>query len=117
LYSFAAAGAVFTLVPGLNQTPFVLAHFDHQARRMRVDLYRVSDDKNMGQAMNLEYLARSATAGGFFAFAWDGKITKGNDTSDAEDGVYRFSLTLTKALGDSSTAETWTSPNFEIDRP
>ena len=104
-------------MPGLNETPFVLAHFDHQARRIRVDLFRVSDGKNMGQAMNLEYLPRSATATGFFAFAWDGKITKGNTTSDAPDDVYYFSLTLTKALGDASTAETWTSPNFEIDRP
>ena len=56
--SFDVPGGVeeYTLVPGLNETPFVLAHFDHQARRMRVDLYRVSDGKNVGQAMNLEYL-------------------------------------------------------------
>ena len=84
---------------------------------MRVDLFRVSDDKNMGQAMNLEYLPRGAMATGFFAFPWFGDITKGNSTSPAPDDVYYFKLTLTKALGDASTAETWTSPNFEIDRP
>ena len=78
LYSFAAAGAVFTLVPGLNQTPFVLAHLDHQARRLRVEVFRVSDDRNMGQAMNLEHLARSSTAAAFFALPWDGNVTKGN---------------------------------------
>jgi minor extracellular serine protease Vpr len=117
--SFAVPGGVeeYSLATGLNETPFVLAHLDHQARRMRVDLFRVSDDKNMGQAMNLEYLPRSATATGFFAFPWFGDITKGNSTSPAPDDVYYFRLTLTKALGDASTAETWTSPNFEIDRP
>ena len=117
--SFDVPGGVeeYSLATGLNETPFVLAHLDHQARRMRVDLFRVSDDKNIGQAMNLEYLPRSATATGFFAFPWFGDITKGNSTSPAPDGVYYFKLTLTKALGDASTVETWTSPNFEIDRP
>jgi minor extracellular serine protease Vpr len=107
----------YTLVPGLNETPFVLAHLDHQARRMRADLFRVSDAKSMGQAMNLEYLARSGTATGFFAFPWDGNVTKGNSTSAAPDDIYYLKVTLTKALGDSSNAESWTSPTFEIDRP
>ena len=97
--------------------PHVLVHMDHQARRLRVDLIRVSDAKNMGRGINLEYLARNSTAGGFFALPWDGNVTKGNDTSAAPDGDYYFQLTLTKALGDASTAETWTSPNFTVDRP
>ena len=116
-YSVPGGVEEYTLVTGLNETPFVLAHFDHQARRMRVDVYRASDDKNMGQAMNEQYLPRNTTAGGFFAFPWFGEVTKGNKTSAAPDDVYYFKLTLTKALGDSSTAETWTSPHFEIDRP
>jgi minor extracellular serine protease Vpr len=107
----------YTLVTGLNETPFILAHFDHQARRMRVDVFRVSDGTNMGRAFNEEYLARNSTATSFTPFAWDGMVTKGKSTSAAPDDVYYFKLTLTKALGDSSTEETWTSPNFELDRP
>jgi minor extracellular serine protease Vpr len=117
VYDPAGALEEYTLVPGLGETPFILAHLNHQARRMRVDLIRVSDSKNMGQAMNEQYLPRDRTATLFSAFPWDGKVTKGNSTSDAPDDVYYFKLTLTRALGDASTAETWTSPNFEIDRP
>jgi minor extracellular serine protease Vpr len=110
------ASAVFTMADTFN-VPHVLVHMDHQARRLRVDLIRVSDAKNMGRAIFDEYLARNSTATGFFALPWDGNVTKGNSTSAAADGTYRFELTLTKALGDASTAETWTSPNFTVDRP
>jgi minor extracellular serine protease Vpr len=115
------ASSVFTMQSSeetdTSSYPYILAHFDHQARRLRVDVFRVSDDKNMGQAINLEYRPRNSTATNFFAFPWDGNVTKGNNTDSAPDDVYYFKLTLTKALGDSSTQETWTSPNFTVDRP
>ena len=110
------ASDVFTMANTFN-VPHVLIHMDHQARSLRVDLIRVSDAKNMGRAIVDEYMPRNSTATGFFALPWDGNVTKGKNTSAAADGTYRFELALTKALGDASTAETWTSPNFTVDRP
>ena len=58
----------------------------------------------------------------FFAFPWDGNAKKGQGSSNGNagpvaDGTYYMKFTLIKALGTKEQAETWTSPNFVIDRP
>ena len=72
--------------------------------------------------LNLDYLARNNAANTFFAFMWDGNTKKGQGNSlgnagPVTDGTYYAELTLTKALGAKQQTETWTSPNFVIDRP
>ena len=121
VYGVPTAGDPFTFAAGLGETPMFLAHFDHQARSLTAEVYR-ADGKWMGTAFTSTYLARNQTASGFFAFAWDGNAKKGNGNSfgnagPVADGTYYVRLDLIKALGGKSDAETWTSPNFTIDRP
>ena len=123
-YSVPAGLEEYTLAAGLGETPFILAHFDHQARKFVADVYRASDDKWMGVGIMDEYLPRNsaaegvlATAEGFFPFAWSGEVAKGNNVQPAADGIYYFKVTVTKPLGNPTNTETWTSPDFEIDRP
>ena len=116
------AGDPFTFATGLNETPMFLAHLDHQARSLDVDIYEASNDKWVGTGISLDYLSRNSTATGFFAFAWDGEAKKGQGNSNGNagpvaDGTYYAVITLIKALGTKQEAETWTSPDFIIDRP
>jgi minor extracellular serine protease Vpr len=112
----------FTFAPGLGETPFFKMVLNHQARNITVDIYKASNDKWVGTGLSLDYLARSGTPTAFFAFMWDGKTKKGQGQSlgnagPVADGTYYAKLTLTKALGTKQQVETWTSPNFVIDRP
>lgn len=121
--SYAAAGSdPFTFVPGLAETPIFKTHLDHQARSLTVDVYQASNNKWIGTGLVADYLPRNSSATGFFAFAWDGKTKKGQGNSfgnagPVPDGTYYVKLTLIKALGTKQQAESWTSPNFIIDRP
>jgi hypothetical protein len=71
-----------------------------------------------------EYVGRSLTATGFFAFAWDGTRAHSNGNNSLRkfvpDGSYVVTLRVLKALGDPSNPahwETWASPVVTIDRP
>ena len=112
----------FTFATGLNETPMFLVHLDHQARSLDVDIFAVKNGRRVGNAISLDYLSRNSTATGFFAFAWDGNAKRGHGQSLGEpgpvaDGTYYAKLTVRKALGTPKQVETWTSPNFVIDRP
>ena len=121
--TYAAAGNdPFTFVPGLNETPLFKLHLDHPARNITVDIYKASNDKWIGTGLDLDFLARNSTPSAFFAFLWDGNTKKGQGKSlgnagAVPDGTYYAKLSLTKALGTQQQLETWTSPNFVIDRP
>jgi minor extracellular serine protease Vpr len=110
-------GRTYTLANGDN--PIVLAHFDHQSRRVVLNVY---DDQNkrVGHFVKEQYFGRSATPTGFFAFEWDGTLQKGSHEFSVEDGVYTIRAEVLKALGDPNNAahtELWTSPPVTIDRP
>ena len=112
----------FTFAPGLGETPFFKMVLNHQARNITVDIYQASNDKWVGTGLNLDFLARSSSPTTFFAFMWDGSTKKGQGQSlgnsgPVADGTYYAKLTLTKALGTQQQVETWTSPDFVIDRP
>ncbi len=113
---------VFSFTSPFN-VPHFLFHFDHQARSLTGDVYRVSDNKWMGAGMTMEFLSRNTGASSSFAFPWDGKAKKveGGPSLDnagpVADGTYYMKFELVKALGSKLQAETWTSPNFVIDRP
>jgi subtilisin family serine protease len=130
-----AAGTTFTNQPGGatytmagNDIPFFLVHLDHQSRRYEFAIYNANNGKAVHPVFNRfdedEFVGRNSTAGGFFAFEWDGTRAHSNGNKDLRktvpDGSYRIVLRVLKALGDPNNPahwETWTSPVVTIDRP
>jgi minor extracellular serine protease Vpr len=122
-----AAGAVFTM-QGTN-VPYVLAHFAHQVRTVRIELYNASTNALVGLAATDAYrernsrrtgLTNASTSDVYMPFALDGTVKKGNGRATVADGSYYAVLSVQKALGDSANPahwETWTSAPFTIDRP
>ena len=123
-----ADGATYTFVNG--DVPYFLAHLRHQSRKLEftvVDAATGHELSGKGQNPNAiieNYLPRNATAGGFFAWEWDGKLSKnvkGTKTrNDVPNGTYKVVMKVLKALGDPANpahTETWTSPSFTIARP
>jgi subtilisin family serine protease len=119
-YAKQAAGTTFTLQNG--DIPYVLLHFDHQVRRLRIEVRDVATGQLVrGEVFEDEYLPRNSTAIGFFAYAFGGTTTEGKRRENVvPDGQYVLVVTVDKALGERKNpahVETWTSPAFTIDRP
>lgn len=115
-YTRDTSGATYTLKDG--DQPYFLAHFEHQSRLLRAEVYDASG-KYLGRAFNIEHLGRSSTATGASAFPFDGTTTKGKQTYEVPSGKYTVKLMVLKALGDESNPahwETWQSPTFTIAR-
>lgn len=116
-FSKQSAGAVFNMQG--NDIPYFLAHFDHQSRLFRVDIFAQSG-RSWHRAYNEEYMPRNSTSTGFFAFPFDGTTFAGNRLYTVPDGTYYAVVSVLKANGDAANPahwETWTSPNFTVDRP
>ena len=131
------AGATFTMAG--DDIVYILMHLDHQSRRIRLDAYNVDtstceegDDGDEGcshRISNDEYVGRNSTAGGFFAFTWDGTALADDDHDSDEhpdrlytvpDGQYLVKVSVLKALGNRRNPadwETWTSSTVTIARP
>jgi hypothetical protein len=128
VHAAVAEDAVFTMV-GPNDKPYVLAHFAHQARSLRIELFNAATNARIGEALRTEYLERNSRRTGttndtnsdvYQAFLIDGTVKKGNGRSIVPDGSYYAVVTVLKALGDAANpahSETWTSKKFTIDRP
>jgi len=114
-YDVPDAGATFTMTDAYN-IPSLLVHLDLQAREMRAEIYSTSG-KAWHRAIDLQYLPRSSTATEFFAYPWAGTTFAGNKTYTVPDGTYVIKLSVLKPMGGSMDWETWTSPEFVIDRP
>jgi len=122
-FGFAGAGDVFTMQGA--DIPYVLAHLDHQSRRLRIEAFDANTGKALHRVSDDQYLPRNSTGTGFFAFAWDGTTFTGAGKNagqwrTAPNGNYVLKVSVLKALGDESNPahwETWTSPMFVIDRP
>jgi minor extracellular serine protease Vpr len=123
-----AAGHVFNMQSG--NVPYVLAHFAHQVRTVRIDLYSATTNQLVGEAVADEFRERNSRRTGttndtdsdvYMPFALDGTVKKNkNKRTTVADGSYFVKLSLLKALGDSRNPahwETWTSQPFTIDRP
>lgn len=115
-------GATFTLV-GLDQ-PNIVAHFDHQSRKVRFEVFDTLGNPWHRAFPDFDYFGKNSTATGIYTFAWDGTTgygTKnGQKTQTAPNGTYVIKLSVLKALGDESNPahwETWTSPVITIARP
>jgi hypothetical protein len=125
------AGASFTMQAG--DFPQILYHLDHQARRLRFDVYNITTPKKTYLITGGDYTVRNQSPNGFFALEWDGTATK--DANVAENGFvtpdptkivtlpngqYAIKITVTKALGKfnrASDTETWISPTITLARP
>ncbi|MBW3550839.1 MAG: S8 family serine peptidase [Proteobacteria bacterium] len=112
-------GATYSMVG--NDIPFFLIHFDHQSRRVRMDVVDADSGKSWHRAFETEYFGRNSGANSFFAFSWDGVTTTGKTKAFVvPDGDYVVKLSVLKALGDDDNAahwEQWESPVITIARP
>lgn len=119
--SFRKAGNMTPFSMQGDDLPYLLLHFEHQAALMRVEVKEALTGRTLGLAMPEEaYLGRNSTAGGFWAYAWDGQLVTGRRGRPVPDGIYVLEVKVLKAGGDRSNPahwESWTSPRFLVDRP
>jgi len=118
-------GATYTLVG--NDIPFFLLHLDHLSEEILLEALD-TDGKVVGRVSIDEWVTRSSTATGFFAFSWDGELfkkdpSKAKQWSTAPNGTYTVRVTVKKALAEKDAKknpghyETWTSPAITLARP
>lgn len=115
-----ATGATYTMVG--DDIPFFLMHLDHLSRRIKLEAFDAVTGKTWYTVSDDEFVTRSSTPGGFFAFVWDGTtfFRKGRDLQTVPNGQYVVRVSVLKALGDESNPahwETWTSSVITIARP
>jgi minor extracellular serine protease Vpr len=119
------AGCSYSMQDG--DMPYFLAHFDHHARYMEMNILHAATMQPVHPVFhktNVEdYLPRNSTTTGFFAFAWDGTRIHSNGgkgkTKVVPNGDYVLQLRVLKALGDTNNPahwETWNSPVITIAR-
>jgi minor extracellular serine protease Vpr len=120
------AGATYTLQSG--DIPYFLIHFDHQVRRMEMEVRDAATGQPVHPVFHNiieeDYLARNSGAATFFSFEWDGTRIHSNGNKpkfkEVPDGSYVVVVKALKALGDANNPahwETWTSPVVTLDRP
>jgi minor extracellular serine protease Vpr len=118
-YDFPADDYVYDMSSVFEQ-PSILVHLDHQARRLRAQVFDANTGRSWHRAFDFEYLARNSGPTSFFAFGWDGTTWSGNRGYEVPNGQYVIELSVLNALGDSDNPahwETWTSPVITIERP
>ncbi len=112
---------VYSMTDAYN-VPQLLLHFDHQVRRLKVEVKDAVSGRTWHLAFDMEFLARNSTATSFFAFPFGGQTTSsdGKKTFTVPDGTYVFKISAAKAGGDPRNAADWetvTTAPFSIDRP
>ena len=117
-YQNRPTGGTYTMAG--TDVPYLLMHFDHHARAVRVTVKETATGKNWYTAISDDYLPRNSTATGFFAFNWDGTTTKkGGTVLTVPNGTYTLDVSVLKALGDPTNEahwEKWASPTVTIQR-
>jgi len=111
-------GEVFSFVG--DDRPWILAHLDHQVRKLRMEIVDAVTGQSWHRARDREYITRNTSTESFFAYFWDGLTTSGGKTIEVPNGVYRIRFSVQKALGDDEDLdhwESWTSPLVTISRP
>ncbi|MFO0756191.1 MAG: S8 family serine peptidase [Byssovorax sp.] len=112
------AGAAFTLQNG--DVPLVVAHFEHPARRVKMDIVDAAKQKPWGTALDLGYVGKSPAPAGAVAYSWSGRTVFNKQIVLVPNGAYRIKLRVLKALGDENNPahwETWLSPVVTINHP
>lgn len=122
-YTNQPSGATYTMADG--NIPYFLVHYDHLSRKVILEAFDADSGKSWHRVSMEEYVTRSSTPTGFFAYAWDGTTFRGKGQNPkawttVPNGRYVVKMSVLKALGDESVAsdwETWTSPVITIARP
>ncbi|GAA5513723.1 hypothetical protein Dcar01_02468 [Deinococcus carri] len=112
----------FQKVGNYLDSPYVLAQFSHQSRRVSFELLDANGNLKDTIA-TYNYWGRNETniyvdanSDAFDTFRWNGKLSNG---SDAPAGQYQLRLRVLKALGDESNpahTEVYTSQKFTVVR-
>lgn len=137
-YAFPAGPITYTMAQTMQfgrpfrDFPTVGIHFDHQARWLRITVLDAAGNPVVSGstsqtldpvATQVDLHPRNSTAGGFFAYDWDGRLIstlKNGKTisKNMPNGDYKLRVQVLKALGTEPTdVETYTSPTFTIARP
>lgn len=102
-----------------SDIPFVLARFEHQARKVEITIADAHTGKSWHRAIVEDYMPKNAPRQ-FFIFPIDGITVSGFRQYELPNGTYTATVAVLKALGDPGLPghiETWTSPRFTIARP
>jgi minor extracellular serine protease Vpr len=116
---------------GNENIPYVLAHFAHQVRLVRILLFNADTNRLVGVAVRDEFRERNSRNTGttndmdsdvYMPFALDGTVTRlfGSRRATVPNGRYYARLLVLKALGNPLNPahwETWDSNPFVIARP
>jgi minor extracellular serine protease Vpr len=137
-YEFPADPVTYTMAKTrqlgrmFGDIPTVAIHFDHQARSVKMTVLDAAGNPVVSQATSqtldpvaetVDFMPRNSTAGGFFAFSWDGRLIStqkngGTISRNMPNGQYKLRIEVLKALGTApGDVETYTSPTFTIARP
>ena len=114
-------GDTFTLQGG--DFPAVIAHFDHAARQVKMDVFEATKLKAWGRAMTEDYYSQNSTATGSTAtstLGWNGTTVLNKKITKVPNGSYVIKLSALKALGDTKNPadwEVWTSPVITLNHP
>lgn len=118
-------GATFTLQSG--DTPRVIAHFEHAARQVKIDIVEATKQKAWGRASTDDYYPQNTATvidgvatNATFTFDWKGKTVLDKNIVKVPNGKYLIKLSVLKALGEASNPadwEVWTSPVVTLNHP
>jgi len=119
------SGATFTLQQ--DDTPRILAHLDHAARQVKLDVFESTKLKPWGRASTDDYYPQSrapvtpaGAAGSTYTFEWSGTTLLKKKVVKVPNGTYVIKLSALKALGDENNPadwEVWTSPVVTLNHP
>jgi minor extracellular serine protease Vpr len=112
-------GATYTMTDPYNM-PTILLHLQHQARKVKMEVWDVKRGMYWFSAYDIDFHGRSSTSTSFFPYTWDGSTKLANWTFTVPDGKYVIRMLVLKAGGNPMNFkhwETWTSPVITIDRP
>jgi subtilisin family serine protease len=118
IYSPSPVGDIFTMTDAFN-VPYVYVHLNHQARRLRLEVFDALTGKSWHRARDTQFVGHSSTSSAYSAYSWDGTTTAGKKVYLVPNGQYIIVMSLLKPLGDENNPahwETWTSPWITIQR-
>lgn len=111
-------GATFTLQSG--DTPRLLAHLDHAARQVKLEVFESTKRKPWGRASTDDYFPQNRTDIAVSTFEWRGTTLLNKKIVKVPNGTYVLELSALKALGDTNNPadwEVWTSPVVTLNHP
>lgn len=111
--------------------PHLVIQFSHQVTKVLVEVRNANTHQyvnwNYKYGMVFNWVPRNSTTSNVYDFTWDGTLVKDVyptssivDYKYVNDGTYYLVVKSLKALGNAANPadwETWTSPDFMIDRP